>query len=216
MRRLVGVLLLASLLVGGVSPQAWGQVDPQVGVTIGGTLATLESPDDDVGNRTTYVLGLLLRQQAVKPLSLQAELLLSQKGTEVEADGGGALQYGAGYLELPILVHVEAPPVKTVTLHAEAGGFGAVKLYEQQRSGSGSISIPFGVTESFFHRFDAGLTGGLGVSVPIGTRRLNLTIRHERGLVDVARTVEDQPFSSAPFPTEGQTRTWSLLLRLGL
>lgn len=216
MRHLLGLVLLGSFFLNGAGHTAWGQEGPQFGFTIGGNLATMEVPNGDLGNRTSYAVGALLRQHLFGPVSLQSELLLSQKGAEIDADGGGALQYGAGYLEGPVLIYVEAPSGRGITFHGEAGGFGAIKLFEQQRSRSGGVSLPVGMETTFFHRFDVGVAGGLGVSVSAGDRRLNATVRHERGLVDVAQAVDTQPFPSAPFPAEGQTRTWSLLIRLGL
>lgn len=195
---------------------AWGQEDTQIGGTIGFNLATMEAPDRDLGIRPSYAVGLVLRQQLFRPLSLQSELLLNQKGAAIEADGGGSIRYGAAYLDLPVLVHVTGPTLQTVTLHAEAGGFGGVKLFEQQRPGGGGLNFPLRTGETFFHRFDAGVVAGAGATFALGERRLNLTARYSRGLVDVAQNLEEQPLPAAPFPQEAQARTWSLLVRLGL
>lgn len=214
MRVLLGVMLVASLLVGEMSP-AQAQDDLQYGFTLGVNRVTLETSVPASESYFAFVGGVILRQPLYGPLSLQSGLLLDQKGVRIEAEGGGAVDYGAGYLEIPLLVHLEAPPVRSITLHGEAGGFGAVKLIERQSPGGGDVDIALRTGESFYRRIDAGLVAGVGATIPIRGQRLNLTVRRTWGLRDVAQDVGDPPFPEAPFPSEGETRTWALLLRLG-
>lgn len=176
----------------------------------------MHASDADLGVRPSYALGVVLRRQLYGPVALQTEVLLNQKGAAIEAEGGGSIRYGAGYLDLPLLLHVAGPSVTSVALHAEAGGFGGVKLFEQQRPGGGGLSIPLNTGATFFNRFDAGGVVGVGATLPVGERRLNVTARHAWGLVDVAQDLNEQPLPAAPFPGEAQTRTWSLMVRLGL
>lgn len=187
-----------------------------MGGTIGFNLATVQTPNADVGIRPSYVFGVLVRQQVYGSAALQSELLLSQKGVAVLAEEGGSIRYGAGYLDLPLLIHVTGPTVQGVTVHGEAGGFGALKIFEQQRPGGGGLNLALSTETTFFKRFDAGGVAGLGATFQLGDRRFNLTARYARGMVDVAREVNDQPFTEAPFPDEARTQTWSLLLRMGL
>lgn len=219
MRVLLGVMLVASLLAGGLSP-AQAQEDFQYGFTLGVNRVTLETPAPASESYFAFAGGLILRQHLYGPLSVQSELLLDQKGVRIEAEEErGAIDYGAGYFEIPLLVHLETSPVQSVTLHGEAGGFGAVKVFERQSPGGGDVNASFRIAESFYRRIDAGLVAGVGTTIPIRGQRLNLTVRRTWGLRDVARDVSDQPFSedpNAPFPSDGETRTWALLLRLGL
>lgn len=213
MRRLASLLLVGILLVGRpVSVQ--GQGERQYGLTLGYNVATMESPTD-LGVRTAFALGGVVRQPVYGAISLQSEVLLNQKGAEVDSEVGGGIEYGAVYVEVPLLIHVTMPPVRSITVHGEAGGFGAVKFLERQTPGTGNLNFSLRAETSFFRRVDAGLVAGLGATVPIRDRGLNFTVRHAWGLVDVARDVAEQPFPEAPFPAQGESRTWSLLLRFG-
>lgn len=212
MRVIVAFLLLGGLLTGGpLSSHGQGL---QYGVALGMNRATMQAADTDTKSYFPFAGGVVLRQSLVGPMSIQSELLLNQKGTEIEGESGGSIEYGAGYLELPLLIHLETPAVRSIVVHGEAGGFGAVKLFERQSPGE-NLNISFDAATSFFERYNAGVVAGVGATLPIGDRRLNLTVRRAWGLLNIAREVEDQPFPEAAFPAEGESRTWSLLLRLG-
>ncbi|MFB6247174.1 MAG: porin family protein [Salinibacter sp.] len=204
MRRLLGSCLLLSVLLG--APPASAQLSPQFGVALGVNIATLSAPAD-VGTRQMASGGVVVRLGLPGPLSLEPQLLLSQKGTTVQG-GGGSIRYGAGYLNLPLLLRVDGPSLGAVSPYGMLGGFGGVKLFEQQRAG-GDLGFPLNVGASFFRRTDAGLTAGVGGTIP-------LAVRYEHGLVDVARSVDEQPYAQAPFPSSAQTRTWAIMLRLGI
>jgi hypothetical protein len=214
MRVLLGVVLVGSVLAGGLSP-VQAQEDFQYGLTLGVNRVTLEMSAPASESYFAFAGGLIVRQHLYGPLSVQSELLLDQKGVRIEAEDGGAIDYGAGYFEIPLLVHLETPPVQSIRLHGEAGGFGAVKLFERQSPGGGDVNVSLRTGESFYRRIDAGLVAGVGTTLPIRGQRLNLTVRRTWGLRDVAQNVADQPFPEALFPSEGDTRTWALLLRLG-
>lgn len=212
MRAAVGLLLLVGLLAG--APLSGHGQDLQYGIALGVNRVTMQVPGADPGGYFAFAGGLVVRQPLFGPVSIQPELLLNQKGAEIESESGGSIEYGVGYLELPVLIHLEAPSVQSVTVHGEAGGFGAVKLFERQTPGE-NFSISVDSATSFFRRYNAGVVAGVGATLPIRKRRLNLTVRRAWGLTDVARDVTDQPFPDAAFPADGETRTWSLLLRLG-
>ena len=214
MRVLLSVVLVGSMLAGGLSP-VQAQEDVQYRLTLGVNRVTLETSAPASESYFAFAGGLILRQHLYGPLSVQSELLLDQKGVRIEAEDGGAIDYGAGYFEIPLLVHLETPLLQSTILHGEAGGFGAVKLFERQSPGGGDVNISLRTGESFYRRIDAGLVAGVGTTIPIRRQRLNLTVRRTWGLRDVAQDVADQPFSEAPFPSDGDTRTWALLLRLG-
>lgn len=214
MRHVVGLLLLAGLLAGRASP-SHGQEGLQYGFALGVNRVTMQVPGADPGSYFAFAGGFVLRKHVSGPVSLQSELLLNQKGVEIENESEGAIDYGAGYLELPLLVRLESPPVQSIPVHGEVGGFGAVKLFERQTPGEGELNVSFDTGTSFFRRLNAGVVAGAGVTLPISEQGLNLTVRRTWGLRDVARSVADQPFPEVPFPADGETRAWSLLLRLG-
>jgi hypothetical protein len=212
--RLVGSLLLIALLLGPSLP-AHGQESPRFGLALGLNLATLDTPGADANVRALFSGGGVAHLGLVGPLSVQGELLFDQKGAAVE-ENGDVIRYGAGYVDLPLLLRVDGPELGAVTLYGLAGGFGGVKVFEQQRAG-GDLSLPLpDPGTSFFTRTNAGLTGGIGGVLSIGGGRgLNLVVRYSHGLVDVARAPDEPPFS-VPFPAEARTRTVSIMLHLGL
>lgn len=220
--RLTGWMLCCLLLMGS-GQTAWGQDDaPRVGVTLGLNRATLSAPEASVApsGRTAFTGGVVVRVWEAGPLSLRPELLLSQKGAVLDSEQATGIEYGAGYLELPVLLHAEAPTLGPVTPYGLAGGFGGLKMFERQQPSESDINISFDTDASFFRRFDAGVAAGLGGHIRFGGQRLNLVVRHSWGLVDVADppdSLSDPIFSDTPpFPSSATTRAWSLLLRLGL
>lgn len=207
------ILLMGGLLSAAPSP-LHAQEGRQFGVTLGTNWATMQSPSQDPDRFFTFVGGVGVKQPLPGPVELQSELLVSQKGAEIRGEEGASIEFNAGYLELPILMHLEAPSFKSITVYGEAGGYGGVKLFERQTPGD-NVNVPFDTGVSLFHRFNAGAIAGLGTRIQFRGQTLNLTVRHDWGFPDVAREVEEQPFADVTFPAEGKTRTWSLLLRFG-
>lgn len=213
MRCLVGLLLLSGLLIP-LSEEARGQLTPDVGLTLGLNVTTVETPAD-ASLRQMAAGGLVATWDLAGPFSLESQLLLSQKGAVLE-DADDRIRYGAGYLDLPIQIRIDGPSLGGVAPYIAGGGFGGLKIFEQQRAG-GEIRFPLDTDRSFFRRTNAGLSGSLGGSFPIwGGRRLRLSVHYEHGLKNVARAADDQPRADAPFPTTAETRTWSIRVRFGL
>jgi hypothetical protein len=220
--RFVGIVLCSVLLAGGMQ-SAQGQDDtPRFGLTLGFNRATLSAPDAAVGPsaRNAFTGGIVARVWERGPVSLRPELLLSQKGAVLDADQSTGIQYGAGYIELPVLLNAEAPSLGPVTPYGLAGGFGGIKVFERQQPSESEINVSFDTGASFFRRFDAGLVAGVGGHIQFGEQRLNLVVRRSWGLVEVAdppTTLESPIFSESPaFPESATTRTWTFLLRLGI
>ena len=205
---LVGVLSFAPVV------EAQDQDGPQFGVALGVNLTTLDGRGD-LGVRGMATGGVVMTMDLGWRVAAQPQLLLSQKGTTVKGENG-SIRYGAGYVEMPVVLRLNGPSIGSVTPYVLGGGFGSVKVYEQQRAG-GDLGFPLNSGTSFFRRTDAGLAGGVGGRIPIGDgRRLNLVVRYEHGLAHISREVEEQPYPNVPFPPEAQTRTWALLLRFGV
>lgn len=212
-QRIPAFLLVGILL--GIPGPAQGQ-SPDFGLTVGLNLATLDAPNGDLGVRQLPAGGAVVSIDVLGPLSVQSQLLLEQKGAVV-GTAPDAIRYGATYGDLYLLVQLEGPALGSVTPYGLVGGFGGVKVFETQRAGTSGLSVALDTETSFFRRTNAGATGGIGGIIPIGgDRRLNLVLRYSHGFLNVARSIDRQPFQQAPFPSEAQTRTWSLMLRLGL
>lgn len=214
MRVLIGVLLAGGLFASALSP-VHAQEDLQYGFALGVNQVTLQSSVTEPNSYFAFAGGFVLRQHLYGPVSVQSELFLNQKGVRIEAEEGGAIDYGAGYLDLPLLLHLQTPSIRSVTFHGEVGGFGGIKLFERQTPGGGDLNASFRTGVSFYRRINAGMMAGIGTIIPIRDQRLNLTVRRTWGLRDVTQDIGSQPLPGAPFPADGETRTWSLLLRLG-
>lgn len=209
-------LLLVLLCVAGTGQ---AQDGPQFGVTFGVTRATVAAPDAPVApsGQFAFVGGAVAQMPVAGPVSLRSELLLAQKGTTIETSGQNGIRYGVGYVELPLLVRVDAPALGPVQPYGAGGGYGAVKFFERLRPSGADFNVALDPDASFYERFDAGLVADLGARIRVGGQQVNLAVRRSWGLVDVARDLVDPPFQeTAPFPAEARSRTWSLLLRFGL
>lgn len=213
MRRFVLLVLFGLFLGAGHAVQ--GQPSPEFGITFGVNVATLDAPGD-LGFRQMAAGGIVAQMTVTGPLSVQSQLLLSQKGVLARGERG-SIRYGAGYIDVPLLLRFEFPTIGPVTPYGLGGGFGGVKLFERERAG-GDVSLPLPDRgPSFFRRTNGGLTAGLSTVISVGSgRRLDLTVRYEHGLVDVARSIAEQPYEQAPFPSTGKTRTWSIMLQFGV
>lgn len=213
MRPLLVLLLVSSLLLPS-TPDANGQIDPELGITFGLNVTTLDAPTEG-DLRQMAAGGLIATWPLTGPLALESQLVLNQKGTVVNG-ADGRIRYGAGYLDLPLHLRVDGPSLRSLIPHLTIGGFGGLKLFEQQRAG-GEFRFPLGGAPAFFKRINAGLSGSLGGMLPIGGgRQLMLSLYYQHGLLDVARAVDDQPYENAPFPMTAHTRTWSVRVRFGL
>lgn len=221
MTRLVGSVLLGALLVG-VPSALHAQERPEIGFGLGLNVATLDAPDADVGVRQLFAAGLVAQMGLAGPLSVQSQLLFDQKGAVVRGEVE-ALRYAAAYIDLPVLLRLKGPSLGSVDPYLLAGGFGGVKIFEQQRGGSSGRSLPLETSTSFFKRTNAGLTGGVAGTIRLrGDRRLNVAVRYSQGLTNVSRDIDEHPFTApdgrkiAPFPEEATTRTVSVMVRFGL
>lgn len=213
MRRTVLLVLFGLFFGAGHAVQ--GQPSPEFGVTFGVNVATLEGPGD-LGFRQMAAGGVVVQMAVTGPVSVQSQLLLNQKGVLVGGEGG-SIRYGAGYIDVPLLLRIQLPGLGPVTPYGVGGGFGGVKIFERERAG-GDVSLPLPDTgTSFFSRTNGGLTAGVSTLISVGEgRQLHLTVRYEHGLIDVAQSINEQPYERAPFPSTATTRTWSIMLQLGM
>lgn len=209
----ITTILFFGVLVLGAGP-ADAQSGRDFGATFGFNRATLES-SVDLGVHSAGAAGIVVRQSLFGPVALQTELLLNQKGTEVDSEEGGGIAYSAAYADLPVLLHVVTPRFRSVRIYGEAGGYGGVKMFERQTPASGQLNISLRTGTSFYRRVDAGALAGIGAMFPFRDRQISFIVRYSRGLVDVARDVDEQPFPEAEFPKNGKTRTWTLQFRFG-
>jgi hypothetical protein len=212
-RLLVPVL---AMILGLAAPPAAGQTSIEVAPRIGANIATVASDTaSNVSRKTSLMGGVAVRIGLPGPLSLQPELLVSPKGAEVSAPQGGDVRFSATYVELPVTVRADLPTIRgAVTPFVQGGGFAAVKIFEQQSVGGFSGQLPLDFDQSFYRRFDGGLTAGIGAAVD----RLAVTARYSYGLAtvvkdDIGPTFEENP-NQRP-PADGTSDVWSISVSFG-
>jgi len=127
---LFAVLLLASPLVAQVS----------VGIRSGVNFANVSSSQFAFGRssgRTAFTGGAFLTVSGTRSLSLQTELLYSQKGISILGAGGSAVAK-VDYIEVPVLLRVRVrDDTKRIRPHVFAGAFFS---FEATCSASGTIT----------------------------------------------------------------------------
>lgn len=160
-------------------------ISAKFGIKGGVNLANLY--DSEVGDENLKVglnVGLLAKLPLVKGLSLQPELLYSQKGTKATYDnifqGEGEYRFNLHYVELPILLSVNLTP--NLNLHAGPyvaylAGVNITQLEDGQTNELADLDA------DNFNRFDFGVAGGLGLDIS------NFTIgaRYTLGLKEIGK-----------------------------
>ena len=207
---------LVALVLGLCAGSAPAQPSVEFAPRIGANIATVASDADaSLSRKTSLMGGIAVRIQIPGPVSLQPELLVSPKGTEVSAPEGGDVRFSATYVEVPVMLRADLPPIRgTVTPFVQGGGYAAVKMFEQQSVGGLSGQLPLDFDQSFYRRFDGGLTAGIGAAVD----RLAVTARYSYGLVetvqdDIGPTFEDNPDQRPP--EDGSSAVWTLSVSFG-
>jgi hypothetical protein len=184
-----GVLLLC------IAMPASAQV--QFGVKAGMNIATLGGDDaNGLDSRTGLVVGGLVNYRLTDMLSIQPEILYTQKGTkasETDPDFGTfEFTLKTDYLEIPVLLKLDVPvgaPELRPTLHV-GPTFAFEVGCEVDFSGmgiSGSVDCDAGdeFDEDGFadrRKFDMGLGLGGGLDVAFGGGTLMIEARHTLGL----------------------------------
>ena len=187
MARSVPALAFLFLLA---APGASAQVS--VGVTAGLNVASwqvggfneLESP------RTRFVGGLTARAGTARLLGLQADLLYTQKGSQLD---DGSIRYAADYVELPVLVRLVPPLGVPLAVGVSLGVAPALPVrgrvdydaFEDEPAGSEEIDLQTDV--------------GLVVGADVGSGPFEVGLRYTYGL----RNVIAEPES----PNETAVRT---------
>ena len=155
------------------------------------------------------------------PISVQQEVLFSQKGTAV-TETFGQVNYTASYFEFPLQLRVALPSVWRLDLFATGGGSFGLKVFESQSTGS-TLEVQLPDEGSFYERTDASVLASVGATFDEGPSPLSVFVRYMHGLrnvsqgrTDVGPDVQDNAFRDNPFPESAQTRTITLGLMIGL
>jgi hypothetical protein len=170
-------VLLTLLLALGAAPAA----AQTIGFKIGPTFANLdiEDVDDDGDNLTSFGGGGFIRF-GLGGLALQAEVLAISKGTSFEdVIGDEDAEFELTYVEIPV----------TAMFSLGNGPYlfaGPFIGFEVSCSGSfGDLSGACDENDGSRNEMDYGLTGGLGINIPLGPGALLLEGRYAHGLANL-------------------------------
>lgn len=181
------MLLGAALLFS--AAEGYAQTPLQFGVIGGVSIANFSGDDvGDADSRSAPFFGGTLVVQPTGSLGFETGFLYMPKGSSTDFEGGtGTLKID--YVEVPLLlrlgINLAASPIKPVVLLGGYVGFKAACEVEGEGDG---VSAEIDCDEFDFDvkSTDFGVTGGLGVDIPIGARAiLTPTARYSRGLTDV-------------------------------
>ena len=157
----------------------------QFGIKGGLNLANLYVDNvQDQNVKAGVVVGFYAKLPLSKGVSLQPELLYSNKGAQLTysniIQGQGVYRFNLNYVELPITFVFNI--VKNFNIHAGAytGYLASANVKNVQE---GTIIGITELNESDFNRFDFGLAGGLGVDIG----KFGIGARYNYGLNEVGK-----------------------------
>lgn len=120
-------------------------------------------------------------------IGVQPELSYAPRGADVEIDGVYQGNLRSRYLEAPILVRLESPPLGPAAFYVVAGPAPGFLLSAESESGLGVVADVKAVTS----KLDLGLAAGAGAVVTIVPRiALSVEARYTHGLATVDDTGE--------------------------
>jgi hypothetical protein len=189
MRRL-GPLTVAICLFAGV-PHATAQRRFQVGGKVGPSFTDIALDQDDGGTyhrRIAAAGGGFVRLPLAGPVGVQIEALSTPKGSRLEEpDTNLAETLVLRYIEVPVLLRVDAPGPAEGGWYVFGGGYFAVRTTAEVQLSFVDNSIASGTREDasdVVERFDRGWVAGAGYDIG---RFVVVEGRYARGLSNVNR-----------------------------
>ncbi|MGQ7946854.1 porin family protein [Flavobacterium sp. WC2509] len=170
--------LLSAIALIGLSNTIHAQTDSstiQFGVKGGVNFSNIYNEEVDDNNvLTSFNAGIYASFPITDLIAIQPEILYSQKGAELKYDNAfatGEAKFKLNYIEVPVLVKFNL----TENLNIHAGPYVAYLVDAQVKNNSegGSFNFEDNYNNDDFNKFDAGLSGGIGLefnSVGFGAR----------------------------------------------
>ena len=182
--------------------------DRQIGLKAGASVATLQREhtqvgDDPFGTRTGLTIGGFALLPVRNRVALQLEALFTEKGASLPLrdpdiiQGSLSTRYDFQYLDLPVLVRVRGPRIRTATLHAFAGPSLGVRLSAKEQlvfetPAAAGFQRDLGDEMKFF---DVGFAVGSGVEIG----RAVIDARYTWGFGDVLSDAAGTALSNRGF-----------------
>jgi hypothetical protein len=161
---------------------------PKIGIKGGVNFSNLYIDNvNDEKVKTGFNLGLFAKLPVSKGVSIQPEILYSQKGAQASYSNpliGGDYRFNLNYLELPVLAVFNLG--KNFNIHA--GGYAAYLASANVKAVDNSVQNEelINFDEKQFNRFDYGLVGGLGFDV----KNVTIGARYNYGLNQIGESNE--------------------------
>jgi hypothetical protein len=163
------------------------KLQPKLGIKGGVNFTNLYVDDvSDEHMKVGFNAGLYAKLPLARGLSIQPELLYTVKGAKETysnfIQGDGEYHFNLNYIELPLTVVINV--AKNFNLHA--GGYAAylVSANIKDVNDDGTINGATDLNEDNFHRWDAGLVGGLGFDI----ENVSIGARYNYGLMEIGKS----------------------------
>jgi hypothetical protein len=135
---------------------------------------------DDNNILTGFNAGLYAKFPIANSVSIQPEISYTTKGAELtynNAFANGTAQFKTNYIEVPVLLVFNL----TNALNIHAGPYAAYMVSGKTTNDSNLFTSETQLDTNDFNRFDAGLSGGVGVDL----ETVNFGVRYNYGLTKV-------------------------------
>jgi len=130
--------------------------------------------------------GFFAKLPLARGLSIQPELLYSNKGSKVTYDnfalGSGEYRFNLNYLELPLSMVINL--TRNFSIHGGAYTSYLVNANITNMGGDGTINDVDNLNADKFNRFDYGLLGGIGVDI----QNFTIGARYNYGLRKIGKS----------------------------
>ena len=197
-----GTLVLTVAVAATALAQSKGsKLGYQLGPVAGANLFTFGGSDaTGAKTRTAFYVGAALRA----PLGgggvfLEPQVLYSQEGAKYTDPTIGTLTLKSAYLEVPILLGIDFGHGSSVTPHLFAGPAIGVNMSCDLEVTNGSITTSGACKDNglTLKTLDLGVTGGGGITMPIGRSTFLIDARYTLGLTDITSgsNLKNQGFS---------------------
>lgn len=191
------VIILLAIGLGVFSLKSYSQeqqtvmeptLKPKFGIKGGVNLTNLYVQDvSDENMKVNFHAGFFAKLPVTTGFSIQPELLYTSKGAKETYNnffsGNGEYRFNLNYIELPVALVFNVTP--NFNLHV--GGYAAYLVNTNITNldkNSGDITQVSNLNEDDFHRFDAGVLGGLGVDI----QNFTIGARYNYGLCKVGKS----------------------------
>lgn len=183
MRKSIGNLLFAALLVSGLSANVSAQTTPRTGIKGGFNASTMNSGLAEQKERYSFHAGVFTQIPLGEYFAIQPELLYSGKGvsgTTAVLGSSNRSTFRLDYVELPLLATFKLG--NSVDLNV--GPYAAYLVNSKFTSDGDFGSISNTINRDNFNKLDYGLAGGLNIYFG----RALLGLRYGQGLNQVANS----------------------------